>query len=260
MISIKGCRSSVFSHRTDGGLWNNQLWNSDISSRVFCSMFTKKQGKKELKQKTMTGRRKPERGLEKWKIRHGGLHQLFEKNAQEVTFLTPLPWLDLCSTLWKIFNITQRTSGATGRIQTRDSENREDRLEGQSSAGSYIRQRHRSDEPLTSTGWITRRRGIIFMVVQSPGTMIYTHQSKIWLLRQIFLRYSADHLSFWNIFNITLTFLIGKSSNVDSQRRQSGALHSADANVCLLPSNNVDWPSLTSYLIDFLDHHHGCTL
>lgn len=106
----------------------------------------------------MTGRRKTGRGLEKWQIRHGGLHQLFEKNAQEVTFLTPLLRLDLCSTLWKIFNITQRTSGATGRIQTRDSENRADGLEGQSSARSYIQQIHRSDESLTSTGWITRRR------------------------------------------------------------------------------------------------------
>lgn len=46
---------------------------------------------------TMTQRRKTGRGLEEWKIGHGGLHQLLEKNAQEVTFLTPLLWLDSCS-------------------------------------------------------------------------------------------------------------------------------------------------------------------
>lgn len=51
---------------------------------------------------TMTQRRKTGRGLEEWRIGHGGLHQLLEKNAQEVTFLAPLLWLDLCSTLKKI--------------------------------------------------------------------------------------------------------------------------------------------------------------
>lgn len=48
---------------------------------------------------------KTKRGKEKKKRKkgHGGLHQLFEKNAQEVTFLTPLLWLDLCSTLLLFF-------------------------------------------------------------------------------------------------------------------------------------------------------------
>lgn len=99
----------------------------------------------------MTQRRKTGRGLEEWKIGHGGLHQLLEKNAQEVTFLTPLLWLDLFSTLWKISNINQRTSGARGRIQTRDSENRADGLQRQSSQRSDVQQPHKSDEFLTST-------------------------------------------------------------------------------------------------------------
>lgn len=42
---------------------------------------------------------KQNEGRKKEKKGHGGLHQLFEKNAQEVTFLTPLLWLDSCSTL-----------------------------------------------------------------------------------------------------------------------------------------------------------------
>lgn len=99
----------------------------------------------------MTPRGKTGRGLEEWKIGHGGLHQLLEKNAQEVTFLTPLLWLDLCSTLRKISNITQRTSGARGRIQTRDSENRAARLQRRSSQRSYVQRLHKSDELLTST-------------------------------------------------------------------------------------------------------------
>lgn len=47
---------------------------------------------------TMTERQRKtkEEGRKKGKEGRGGLHQLFGKNAQEVTFFSTLPWPDLC--------------------------------------------------------------------------------------------------------------------------------------------------------------------
>lgn len=209
----------------------------------------------------MTGRRKTGRGLEKWQIRHGGIAPVIWEECTRGHILNS------AAVAWLMFNSVKNIQYYSTHLWRNGSDtNTRFRKQSGSSRGAEFREVVHSTD--TQIGWVSNLygmnyeeacgiccyTGIIFMVVQNPGTMIYTHQSKIRLLRQIFLRYSADHLSFWNIFNITLTFLIGKSSNVDSQRRQSGALHSSDANVCLLPSNNVDWPSKTSYLIDFLDH------
>lgn len=129
----------------------------------------------------MRHRTKAETG--RGKIGHGGLHQLLEKNAQEVTFLTPLLWLDLCSTLWIISNITQHTSGAKGQIQTCDSEeNRGDRLRRLSSERPEFQHLHKSNEFLTAREWIRRMRARSTAAQRSfslaPFSMIYCYQSQ----------------------------------------------------------------------------------
>lgn len=140
------------------------------------------------------------RGLEKWKTGPGGLHQFLEKNAQEVTFLTPLLWLDLCSTLWK--NIQYYSM----HLWCKGSE-------------TNMRFRRKQRGPSHEAA---RWEAVVSISTQTRGVL-----NK--LEGYFSFDTSEDQLSFLSVFNITPKFLIGKGGVMEMSIHPNSTLFSSDA-------------------------------